>query len=381
MKKYGFAVLLPLLLIPVFSASAFDARTGNYLSVPGGEVIDEDLFLAGETVRIDGRVNGDLYVAAKTVIITGFIRDGVTVFGNTVVISGRVGNGVLAACQDLEIGGEVKGNVKAFCRVFSLETGAQLEGDLVVAGQRVVISAPVQGYVLGAGSLISVRSSVRNDALFAVRSLSLEQGARIGGDLLYISEKKASISPAVEIAGRVVHRVPEFRDRVKKVFPFFILAGVLAKILSFIMMAVVGLAFALIAPKWMFRLSEAIKLHPGPSAGWGALLLFGVPIAISIAFTTVVGISLAMMAASAYYLALYLAQIITALLIGRLVLGMRGQGAHRGHLFGAFVLGLFLIRLVRFIPGIGMFVWMATALFGLGAFIVERTKLRSDNRV
>jgi hypothetical protein len=196
-----------------------------------------------------------------------------------------------------------------------------------------------------------------------------------------VSEKEAWISPGVEIAGRVVHRVPEFRVRMKKLFPFIILAGVLAKVLSFIMMAVVGLAFSFVAPKWMFRLSEAIKRHPGPSAGWGALLLFGVPVAIAIAFSTVVGMSLAVIAASAYYSALYLAQIITALLIGRLLLGMREQGTNRGHVFGAFVLGLFLIRLVRFIPGVGMFVWTAAALFGLGAFVVEQTKLRSAKTV
>ena len=376
MKICAVPVLLVLLLaVPVFTASAFDARTGDYLSVAVDEIVDEDLFLSGEKVRVDGTVNGDLYVAARTVVINGSVRDSVTVVGDNVSISGRVGSGVFAACQKLTIGGEVKGNVRAFCRVLSLENGAGLAGDLIVAGQQVVLAAPVQGSFIGAGSSISIRNLVRNDAILAVRSLRLQEGARIGGDLRYVSDREASISPGATIAGRVVHRASDMRDAMKKLVPLAILAGVIGKILSFVMMVVVGLVFALVAPKWLFRLSEAIKRFPGPCAGWGALFLFGVPVAVVVAFMTVVGMSLAVVAAFAYFVALYLGQIVTALLIGRLLLGMREETGSRGRLFGAFVLGLFLIRLVRFIPGIGAFVWAATALFGLGAFLVERTKL------
>jgi hypothetical protein len=41
------------------------------------------------------------------------------------------------------------------------------------------------------------------------------------------------------------------------------------------------------------------------------------------------------------------------------------------------VLGLFLIRLVRFIPGVGIFVWAVVVLFGLGAFVVTQMKVKS----
>jgi len=376
-RKPLFFILSALVFtVPFSSAFALDARTGDYLSIGSGEIIDEDLFLAGETVTIDGTVNGDLYVAARTIMIRGTVRDSVTVLGNTVTITGPVGHGIHAAVQEMNIEGVVRGNVVALGRSISLGGAALLEGDLIAAGQKIVVSAPLQGYILGAGGIISIGNRVRGDAVFAVRTLTLQEDAVIGGDLIYVSEKEAVIFPGAKIAGRVVHRIPEYRERMKKVFPFIIIAGIVGKIMAFIMMAVVGLVFVLLAPRYMFRFSEAIKQHPGSSAAWGALLLFAVPVGIVIAFTTVVGIALAVIVAHAYLVALYLSQVVTALLIGRLLLGIRDEIAHRGHLFGAFVLGLFLVRLVRFIPGIGIFVWAAAALFGLGAFIVALTKMK-----
>jgi hypothetical protein len=43
------------------------------------------------------------------------------------------------------------------------------------------------------------------------------------------------------------------------------------------------------------------------------------------------------------------------------------------------VLGLFLIRLVRFIPGIGVFIWAVAVLFGMGAFVVTLMQQRSSS--
>ena len=101
------------------------------------------------------------------------------------------------------------------------------------------------------------------------------------------------------------------------------------------------------------------------------------PLGIGTAFMTLVGITLAIIASMAYFSALYLSQIITALLIGRLLLGMKEETDTPGRLYGSFMLGLFLIRLVRFIPGVGIFVWAVTVLFGLGAFVVTQMRMKS----
>ena len=375
MRRGLVAIVLGVSVLITFSAAySFDVRTGDNLVVSSEEVVYEDLFIAGDTVTIDGRVEGDLYAAARTVIIRGFVRDSATVFASSITITGSIGHGIHAAAEELTIDGSVKGDVVVAGRTVSLGGDAVVEGDMIAAGQKIIVSAPIEGYILGAGKTVSINERVRGDAAFAVGTLTLQENARVGGNLYYVSENEAVIFPGAEVSGRVMHHVPELREKLKGVFPFVIIVGVLGKILSFIMMVVVGLVFVFITPRWLFRLSESIKRHPGPCAGWGALVLFITPIGIMVSFLTVVGISLAVIASLAYLVALYLSQVVTALLIGRLLLGMKEETDKQGRLFGAFVLGLFLIRLVRFIPGIGIFVWAAVVLFGLGAFIVSQMK-------
>jgi cytoskeletal protein CcmA (bactofilin family) len=342
-------------------------------------VVREDLFIAGDTIIIEGSIEGDLYAAARTVIIRGSVRDSATIFAGTVSVDGSVGQGIHAAVGELIINGMIRGNVVAAARSASLGSEAGIEGDVIITGQKIIVSSPVKGYILGAGNTISINSSISDDASFAVRTLTLQENARISGNLMYISEKQAVIFPGATVSGKVIHRIPEFQEKMRGIFPFVLIAGVLGKIFSFVMMVVVGLAFVLIAPKWFFRLSEAIKRYPGPCAGWGALVFFAAPLGIGLAFLTFVGMALAVMASMVYSVALYLSQIITALLLGRLLLGIKEETIKPGHLFGSFVLGLFLIRLVRFIPVVGFIVWAVTVLFGIGAFVVTQMKMRASS--
>jgi cytoskeletal protein CcmA (bactofilin family) len=376
-KKYAGIFILSVLALTFFSTPlwAFDARTGEDLVVGIGETIEEDLFIAGDTVTIDGTVNGDVYAAGRSVHIRGSIRDGVTVAAERITITGAVGRGVKAVSGELNIEGTVEGDIIAAARNISIGGDAVVHGDIIVAGQKIILSAPVNGYALGAGSTIGLNNRVRGDAVFAVRELTLQEDARIGGNLFYISENEAVIFPGAVVQGETVQRVPEVRENLKKLIPFAIIAGVIGKILAFITMVIVGLVIVFLAPKVLYNFSDAVKKYPGHSAGWGALILFVTPIGIGLAFLTVFGISLAVLALLAYLMALYLSQVVTALVIGRLILGVRDAGVSRGTLFGAFVLGLFLIRLLRFIPGIGIFVWVAAAIFGLGALVVTPLKL------
>jgi cytoskeletal protein CcmA (bactofilin family) len=359
------------------TASAITTRTGDDLVVSDDEVILEDLFIAGDTVVIDGDIQGDLYAAARTVHIRGSIRDSATILASTVTVSGSIGQGVHAAVGEFNLNGMVRGNIVAAAGKVLLGEKGLVKGDVIATAQEIMVRSPVEGYVLGAGNDISINSSIRDDAFFAVRTLTLQENAWIEGNLLYISEKEAVIFPGAEVAGLVIRRIPEFQERLRGIFPFVLIAGVLGKVFSFIMMAVVGLAFMLIAPKWLYKLSERVKQYPGPCAGWGALVFFVSPIAIAMAFMTFVGITFAILAFMVYVIALYLSQIITALLLGRLLLGVKQETVKRGQLYGSFVLGLFLVRLVRFIPGIGIFVWAVAVLFGLGAFVVTLMQVKS----
>jgi len=187
---------------------------------------------------------------------------------------------------------------------------------------------------------------------------------------MYVSQNEAAVQPGSRIDGSLSRRAPEFRERLKEIFPFLIVAGITAKIIGFLMAVVTGLAVMLFFPKWVWSATDSIAEKPGACVGWGALILFATPVAVLVAAFTVFGISLAVITLFVYLIAVYLSQIVAGALIGRLILGRKKTSENRGILFGAFVLGMFLIRLFRFIPVFGFFICVVAALFGLGTIVV-----------
>ncbi len=67
LTAYLLAVLA--VVLAALPALAADFRSGNEVTVASGEVINDDLYVAGGNLRIDGTVNGDLLAAGGTVTI------------------------------------------------------------------------------------------------------------------------------------------------------------------------------------------------------------------------------------------------------------------------------------------------------------------------
>ena len=95
--------------------------------IEADEVIDDDLFISYDTVRVDGTINGNLFVTAETVIINGRVGGNVLVAGNTATIDGEVGGSVAFAGADLQLNGTIGGTL------FSLGGSVVLEESAAVA--------------------------------------------------------------------------------------------------------------------------------------------------------------------------------------------------------------------------------------------------------
>src|SRR4030043_2030387 len=82
------AVLLTFFIsAPVLAA---DLRSEDTITVASGEVVDDDLYVAGNTIIIDGTVNGDLWAFGSTITVNGEIKGSIVAVGQTVSINGNV---------------------------------------------------------------------------------------------------------------------------------------------------------------------------------------------------------------------------------------------------------------------------------------------------
>ena len=83
-------------------------RTGDTVVVAADETVPHDLYAAGGTIRIDGRVDGDLFVGGGTIDISGPVTGDVFVGGGTVTVSGPVGRHLRVGAGTVTVSGPLE---------------------------------------------------------------------------------------------------------------------------------------------------------------------------------------------------------------------------------------------------------------------------------
>src|SRR4030043_597137 len=119
----GLIALLVAVLLTFFISApvlAADLRSGDTITVASGEVVDDDLYIAGSTIIIDGTVNGDLWAVGNTITVNGDVKGSVVAAGQTVSINGNVDHAARLAGETVNISGGGCGDLIAFASTASI---------------------------------------------------------------------------------------------------------------------------------------------------------------------------------------------------------------------------------------------------------------------
>ncbi len=379
----GLATILIITLLMMFAVVpvlAFDARSGQTVTVASGEVVDDDLYASAYTVIVDGTINGDLWAAGRTITVNGVVNGSVMATGQTININGDVDYAVRAAGGALNISGNVNGDLIVGCSELNIASIAKIDGDLLFGAGIALIDGLVEGDIKGEGGEITISDGVKGNVDLEVKSLTILPTANIQGNLTYTSEEEADIQSGAQIGGITTHKLPEVKEERAKPFPFVLFPGIGGKVIGFLMALIAGLVIILVAPRRLTSVAESIRSKPGPSAGWGAIILFLTPIAAIIVCITIIGIPVGLIVLALWGIAIYLAQIPVGLFIGRWIIGHFRKVEGKAIMVGALALGLVILRLLMLIPHSGFFIGLAIILFGLGAVVVSERRRRAEAR-
>lgn len=222
----GLAVILTFTIMMMLTAApvlAFDARSGDTVTIASREVVDDDLYVGAATVIVDGMVNGDLWAAGYTITVNGSVNDSAMVAGYMINISGDVGHAVRAAGQTISISGNVDGDLMVFGATVNVASTATVKGDLLLDAGNVRLDGLIEGDIKGAGSEVTIGNGVRGNVELEVDSLTMLSTASIEGDLTYTSEHEADIQPGAQIGGATTHNLPPVKEEQAIPFPFSLL--------------------------------------------------------------------------------------------------------------------------------------------------------------
>lgn len=413
------ATLLILLILSFATpALAFDGRGGDTVTVGADEVVNDDLYVAGETIIIDGTVKGDVVAFAQTIIINGTVEGDLIAAGKEVIINGtvqddaRIAGAVLFVGENAKVGSDIIGAGASL----EAKKGSTIGQDVIFAGGQALFAGDITRNVNVSTGGMELRGTIGGDVVADVgdadedygggmgafmqetsvgvpnvkSGLTIGPDAKIGGTLEYTSAKQLTI-PAGVVAGKVTYLEPKVDEKDAPKTPTMaerVRDGALDIARTVITLILFGLLLIWLFPAFIRTTTQRIKTAPLPSLGWGvlhiaafffALLVLLVAMLVGgIVFeiVTLEGISGAIVSVSflticaliiGFMLAVwFVAQIIVSILTGQLILA-RIKPELAENKYWPLIIGVVIYALLVAIPIFGSLVWWIVVLLGLGA--------------
>lgn len=363
-----------LFLTAATPALAAELASSDFVIVREGITVNDDLYAAALTVRIDGQVDGDLIaVAAERVVINGTVTGSLTVFAPIVEVNGEVGGAVRATANRVSVNGRISGDLVVTAFLVELSTDSVVAGEMVVWGNRMSSLGTVEGGLFGTMRRLDLAGNFGNSVVVNVGRLAVVDSLIIDGGLAYRSDRDAEGLGMAEVTGTITRRTPlppNIRVRALVIFARAMLA--------------LFLTIAAVATVWNWpdrTVAAADRVAARPFRSWLAgmgvyatpVVLVGVMIGMlalapPVASLPLVAILLPIiLAVMAILLVVSILAAVPAVLhLGRRMFGKVGaQGATLG--------GALVVALVWMIPWVGWLVPLVILPLGLGGWMATES--------
>ncbi len=336
-SKWLIALSMVLVLVLGAAGSVSAAEFPKGASIPAGETIDDDVFISGENVVIDGNVNGMLFASGSTVTLNGSVTGDVLLAAEKVVVSdtAMIDGNLFIAGADLTVNGQVTGSVfggssvlelganalvgrNMFYGGFSLTTdeGSSISKDLFAASYQAILSGAIDRDLSYAGAAVDLGGQVGRNATLEIGNVEeasqsnqwitvnpyisryvdkvIQPGIRvsdtasIGGKLKYTSSVDFTEKLDAVTTGAIVYQTPvPYENQQKKIdnkgniedfnrrsMPAALFgAAALGAARNFIKLFALGALALWLISKPFKKLVDAAYAEPLKSIGWGFVLI------------------------------------------------------------------------------------------------------------
>ena len=351
------------------TATALELRTGeDDVQVAAGEIVEETLFISGETVTIDGTIDGDLATLGERIVLRGVVRGNVFAAGREVEILGTIEGSLHAVGRRVTIEGKVRQSVFGAAETLTLHERGDVGRDAVLFGESVHLDGRMGRDLFSAAERVDIRGTVGGDASTRGERLALHDGASIAGNLHYeLGEgDEPEIAPGARIGGEttsgtLMHQVrPENRWLQGQFYmgvAVFLVSAFLAGMLLHLLLP--GLFFADLE-----RASDFFR-----ALGYGAIALIGTPIALILCFITIVGIPIGVIGIFLYLTSLFVSVIVVASLVGTSITAAMGLEPEDTGFGMSLLVGLVVVLVGMNLPFVGGLLRVLVMVTGLGLLI------------
>ncbi len=369
----GLALLLIFFTLTA-TANAAIFRSGDNVRITKGTTINDDLYIAGGTVNIDGVINGDLIVVGSNISLNGAVNGNLLAVGGQIFLNGDIKNSARIGTASAIIGGHIGKDVVIGSGNVNLLGEGRIGRDLILGVGQARVGSSVGRNIRGSAGDLNINAPVGQSVIVSVGKLNINREADIGGGVRYTSDNRAWLSRSARIRGKVTH-IPATRRENNSAKQTF---SIISFLIGLSWLLIVGSLLMAAVPRLTKEFTVAMDKRLWPSLGLGFLLLFFTPFAIILIFLTIIGIPIALIALFCYLLGLFLAKIYVGYYLGNKILS---DLLNRDiPWFWGLLIGEILILSLSLIPFVDFLVRLFVALFGLGALFLALLRVYQDSR-
>lgn len=387
------ATFVALTSLALTGAVASTFRSDNNIYLSSLHHIDDDFYAVGETIKIDGTVNGDLLAIGSRATLRGEIGGSGNFLVGTLNHSGRVRGSLRAAGRYQDYNGFIGGSLIAAGEDITLGQGSLIEKDVNAYAKNVSIDGVIKGSVEAKGKRVRISGLIGGDLNIESDDITLIPPLIIKGNLTYTSETEdvLQIDAGITVVGDITWTdskadeedqgtpLASFTFRISSLLAAFLFGIIILKLFgsyveeavnqlrsnASVVVAAGMLGSIVVALGIVILVVSIVAAFVGLILVQGETAVLGVPVLVF----SILMIPISSFAALSGGILFYAGKIIVGFFLGMLVLGRSGRS---GKSLGGLPLlaGLTLLAVIFWLPYIGGILYLLLNLVGAGAIIM-----------
>lgn len=381
MKLRFFATALAVIGAMFFAsdAQAFGVKAAQSLYLAPDQTVEGNYYAAGQNLTIDGAITGDLFCVGQNITINGKVGGDVICAGQAININGEVGGDVRTAGNVVNINNKVGKNTMIFAAAAILGSKSEIGGDVLAGAAGLEARGSIAGELYGGGAGVVIDGPVGKNVSMDIScnsagkkecgSLTIGKNAKIGGYVYYRASPEVKFLNEGTVVGEIKRLEPKQRpvkSGTDHVGAVIVGLWFISRALALVSALILALLLVAIFKDRLSKLSEINLTKVGASFGWGAVLIFLVPIICIFAMATIIAIPIAAALAFIWLALLIIAKVTAAITIGERLFGKFSKSKKQRSMYSVAVFGVIVCYLVFAIPFLGSILSFAALIWALG---------------
>jgi len=384
-----------LLTLPAVNVTAMEFESGEKIHISNLHHLEDDLFAWGESIIIDGQIDGDLFAGSYSVVTNGHVRSSAHAFAFKYRHTGRIDGSLRIFANECIIDGFVGRSALILGNEITVGRTAIIDQDAVFRGNILKLDGTIKGNTDIKGADVMITGRIDGDLLIKADKIAIIPPAVINGNLTYTCEDEAQIDTeaGVVIGGETTWKLPdddgESKDKPSRLTLFTIqVSKLLAAFLFGIILLAACKRYAVESVKQLrerFTVATAtgflgvlvfiagllVLVVAAISVPLGMSLISGslAPVGVLITALAIVLVPITSLVTVSGGVLFYSGKIIAAFLVGYLVMRWKSPDSVRPTR-SQLLIGLIILTAAFAIPLVGLLLYLLISIIGAGAIIL-----------